>query len=179
MESGQIAEVITAFATIATVVVAIIELREMKRNEAKAWERQKKRDTLDAYNELQKEVFDRLNEYKYGEIVDICEDKNTSEYYVISGYLASIERYCAGIVNEIYDFDTFYSIAHGYFDSKSKPIVKDEYLNEREVLADAEGGTLYKKLVAIISSKSSNAKEDYFQNIHKVWECMEERSSLI
>ena len=61
-------------------------------------------------------MFDYLNTYKPSEITAICEDNKSSEYKTISGYIARIEHFCVGLNRGIYDKDTFYALAHGYFD---------------------------------------------------------------
>ena len=43
-------------------------------------QRDRKQATLEAYNRLQNEVFDKLNLYKPSEIRDICVDSTTEEY---------------------------------------------------------------------------------------------------
>lgn len=78
--------------------------------------RDRKQATLEVYNRLQAEVFDFLNTYTPSEIGNICEDTKSVEYKVISGYLARIEHFCVGINKKIYDENTFYALAHGYFD---------------------------------------------------------------
>ena len=78
--------------------------------------RDRKQATLEAYNRLQAEVFDNLNAYTPTQIRDICADTTSAEYKTISGYVARIEQFCVGINEKIYDKDTFYSLAHGYFD---------------------------------------------------------------
>ena len=78
--------------------------------------RDRKQATLDAYNRLQTEVFDNINVYSPSEIRDICEDSKSEEYKILSGYLARIEHFCVGVNERIYDNNTFYALAHGYFD---------------------------------------------------------------
>ena len=76
----------------------------------------RKQSTLDAYNRMQAEVFDMLNSYTVAEILDICKDTKSTEYKVLSGYLARIEHFCVGLNEKIYDDEVFYKLAHGYFD---------------------------------------------------------------
>ena len=78
--------------------------------------RDRKQATLEAYNRLQTEVFDNINVYSPSEIRDICEDSKSEEYKILSGYLARIEHFCVGVNERIYDNNTFYALAHGYFD---------------------------------------------------------------
>lgn len=145
---------ITAITSVIAVVIAASEVHKIKVVEETAWIRQKKQNTLEAYNCLQTEVFDELNKYKPKEIKQICEYTQDSEYKKISGYLARIERFCVGINQDIYDINTFYQVAHGYFDE----------------------GTMHNRLIPILEVKGIDASEDYFSNIHEVWRKMGEIS---
>ena len=78
--------------------------------------RDRKQATLEAYNRLQNEVFDKLNLYTPSEIADICEDTKSDAYKEISGLVARIEHFCVGVNTKIYDEKVFYALAHGYFD---------------------------------------------------------------
>lgn len=102
--------------------------------------RDRKQATLEAYNRLQNEVFDKLNLYKPSEIRNICEDSTSEEYKKISGYLARIEHFCVGVNTKIYDRKTFYALAHGYFDGhqlrkRIEPLIdtKNQSQNSKEI----------------------------------------------
>ena len=115
--------------------------------------RKTKQDTLEAYTDLQRSTLSKINLWMPSEIKEATEDKKSDGYKELSAYLAEIERFCVGINEGIYDFDTFYKLSHGYFDS--------------------EIGLLKPRLLPLLEAKSDNAKEDYFANLHKVWERME------
>ena len=90
--------------------------------------RDRKQATLEAYNRLQAEVFDKLNTYTPTAIRDLCGNTRSAEYKTVSGYLARIEHFCVGINQKIYDRETFYALAHGYFDgpqirSRIEPLI--------------------------------------------------------
>ena len=61
-------------------------------------QRDKKQDTLDSFNLLQEQVFDKLNLITYSEITNICkkvdngsiDDETNSKYYELLGYLARL-----------------------------------------------------------------------------------------
>ena len=76
--------------------------------------------------------------------------------YALSGDLAEINRFCIGINEKTYDFDIFYKIAHGYFDS--------------------DRGTLKPRLLPLFEAKLAYAKEDYFSDLHHVWARMDRKS---
>jgi hypothetical protein len=93
--------------------------------------RDRNQATLEAFNRLQGEVFDKLNTYKPAEIREICNDRQSERYKAISGLLARIEHFCVGLNRGIYDKRTFYALAHGYFDgyqirSRIEPIIESK-----------------------------------------------------
>ena len=57
----------------------------------------RRRDTLDAYNTLQNEAFDKLNMMMPANIREIAENPRSDSYKTISGYVARIEHFCAGV----------------------------------------------------------------------------------
>ena len=119
--------------------------------------RDRKQATLEAYNRLQAEVFDHLNTYRPAEICDICTDKKSEEYKVISGYLARIEHFCVGINQGIYDKNTFFALSHGYFD----------------------GHQLRKRIEPMIESKNSskNSKEQFYNDTMSVLTWMDKKAA--
>ena len=137
--------------------------------------RDRKQATLEAYNRLQAEVFDHLNTYRPAEICDICTDKKSEEYKVISGYLARIEHFCVGINQGIYDKNTFFALPpnsrtkpgnfHGIYYVKLFPIIKkyvQPYLYE--------GDTFLTKVVNIIDTNDDTiikACQDYLNEYIK------------
>lgn len=107
----------------------------------------RKKSTLDAFNALQEQVFDQLNQYSPKEIIEYAKHPTDKQYKILSGYMARIEHFCVGVENNIYDKKTVYELAHGYLDGKM----------------------LWSRLSPIMDAKNSDyAKEDYFENIHKV-----------
>ena len=88
------------------------------------------------------------------EVKGAAEDRRSDEYKELSGYLAEIELFCLGINQGIYDFDTFYKMAHGYFD-----------------------GTLKSRLLPLLEVKLADAKEEYYYNIRYMWERMKKKES--
>ena len=107
-------------------------------------EHNRKRDTLDAYNRLQNEVFDKLNSYLPSDIVEICKHPKSEEYNIIGAMVARIEHFCVGVKNDIYDKKTVYELAHGYFDASK----------------------LRSRIDPIIDRRNRNPNEDYYCNIH-------------
>lgn len=148
---------ITAIASIVAVFIAKKTLSESMKDQRNGLIRSKKQATLETYKVLQEEVLSKINQYRPQEIKEICEENNSEEYKTISGYLARIELFCVGITDGIYDLETFYKIAHGYF--------------------DGERGMLKVRILPILETKLRSASKDYFKNIHEVWELMDKKSA--
>ena len=116
--------------------------------------RDRKPATLDAYNTLQNEAFDKLNPLIPSEIQEIMKHTTSKEYNEVSGYIARIEHFCVGVNQEIYDRKTVYELAHGYFDGKK----------------------LRSRMEPVIDQKNQGADKDYYENIHKVLAWMDRES---
>ena len=114
----------------------------------------RRRDTLDAYNTLQNEAFDKLNMMMPANIREIAENPRSDSYKTISGYVARIEHFCAGVNLGIYDRKTVYTLAHGYLD----------------------GNMILSRINPIIEKKHRNAEKDYYENIHKVLAWMQKEN---
>ena len=119
--------------------------------------RDRKQATLEAFNRLQGEVFDKLNTYKPAQIREICSDRKSEQYKTISGLLARIEHFCVGLNQGIYDKGTFYALAHGYFD----------------------GHQIRKRIEPIIESKNTNANstEQFYDDTLSVLKWMEKKAA--
>lgn len=113
----------------------------------------RRRDTLDAYNTLQNEAFDKLNMMMPANIREIAENPRSDSYKTISGYVARIEHFCAGVNLGIYDRKTVYTLANGYLDK-----------------------AILSRINPIIEKKHRNAEKDYYENIHKVLAWMQKES---
>ena len=116
--------------------------------------RDRKQATLDAYNQLQEQAFDKLNTYAPAAIREIANNLKSEEYKTVSGYIARIEHFCVGVNQNIYDRRTVYALAHGYLD----------------------GQVLKRRMEPIIDKKQIGASEDYYENIHSVLRWMEKES---
>lgn len=112
----------------------------------------RKQATLDAFNTLQNEAFDKLNLRMPKEIEEIAKDTRSAEYKEISSYIARIEHFCVGVREKIYDRKTVYLLAHGYMD----------------------GSQLRRRIEPIIERKQAGASEDYYANIHWMLRWMED-----
>ena len=109
--------------SIAAIVISVVSIIFSVVTYMKTVVHDRKRDTLDAYNRLQNEALDHLNQYLPAKMKEIASGSTTSpEYKEISGYIARIEHFCAGVTTRIYDKKVVYELAHGYLD-------KDTILN--------------------------------------------------
>ncbi len=117
-------------------------------------QRDRKQSTLDAYNTLQGEVFDKLNLLMPAEIQEIAKYPTSKEYKEIGGHIARLEHFCVGANTGIYDRATVYQLAHGYLDSE----------------------VILNRITPIIEKKHRAAEEDYYENIHKLLDWMQKKS---
>lgn len=115
----------------------------------------RRRDTLEAYNRLQNEVFDKLNQMKPAHIRDIANSTMSPEYKTVSGYIARLEHFCAGVNMGIYDRKTVYTLANGYLDSN----------------------VILSRINPIIEKKHRSAEKDYYENIHKLLSWMQKKNA--
>lgn len=81
--------------------------------------RQKKESTLDAYNQLQEEVFTKLNKLLFAYMNDkeklYCLKAGDKDWERITDYLARIERFSVGINLNIYSIKTLNRLGGGYY----------------------------------------------------------------
>lgn len=111
--------------------------------------RDRRQSTLDAYNQLQEQALDHLNQYSLKQIKEIAKDNRSDEYKIISSYIARIEHFCVGVNLKIYDRKTVYELAEGYLD-----------------------GSIKCRIEPIIEVKNRNG-QDFYENIHKVFKWMD------
>ncbi len=114
----------------------------------------RKRDTLDAYNTLQEQVFDALNGYTAQEVRRIVDNHETEAYMRLSKYLARIEHFSVGVNTGIYDRKTVYALAHGYLD-----------------------GAIWDKLLPLLERKNRRTQEQFYKNYCKLVAWMQEQSA--
>ncbi len=113
--------------------------------------RDRRQATLDAFNTLQNEVFDKLNLYSPSEIREIVKNTRSEEYKTVSALIARLEHFCVGVNTRIYDRRVVFKLAHGYLDDS---VVLD-------------------RISPVIDRKLKNADEDYYANIHQVIDWMQ------
>ena len=78
--------------TIVAIVISVISGLFSAFSYIKTMERDRKQATLDAYNGLQEQVFDQLNQYTPAEIRKIAMDNRGNQYKEVSGLVARIEH---------------------------------------------------------------------------------------
>ena len=98
--------------------------------------RDRKQATLNAYNTLQEQALDRINEYTGTQIKQIVEDGNKDEYRKLSKCLARLEHFSVGANTGIYDRKTVYELGHGYLDVgiwyKLQPVLEQKQKGKKE-----------------------------------------------
>lgn len=125
-------------------------------------QRDRKQATLDAYNQLQEQVFDHLSLWTSSEIKMIGENYSSAEYKQLSAYIARIEHFCVGVNQGIYDRKTMYELSHGYLDRAIKVRI------EPIITSKNAFGKVYSK---------NSKKIDFYENIHKVYAWMEHETT--
>jgi hypothetical protein len=135
-----VAMVISLLSVIISVAIYIIGIN-----------RERKQATLDAFNVLQEQVFDKLNQYTFAEIREVGDiwqkaindkrkedelakderekiDKVVDEYRTLSGLLARIEHFSLGVNTGIYDVNIAERAATAYlvilYRGKLKPLIE-------------------------------------------------------
>ncbi len=83
-----------------------------------------------------------------------CENKRSEAYKDLSAMLARLELFCIGINKKIYDFDTFYAVAHKYFDN----------------------GTLYQRIEPLLEKRRSGTGGSCYEGIDTVLKKMHKQS---
>lgn len=148
--------IITAVISAVSVMVSMVSVAVSAGTYFGAVKRNRRQATIDAYNRLQEQVFDPLNLYMPKEIVEYAKHPTDKQYKILSGYLARIEHFCVGVMDETYDPDTVYELAHGYFDSK----------------------VLWSRISPLMEAKNNDIhKEDYYENLHKTMRWMEKETA--
>lgn len=118
--------------------------------------RDRKQATLDAYNTLQEQALDHLNDYTSTEIKRIIEEKNKDEYRELSRCLARIEHFSVGVNTGIYDKTTVYEMAHGYLDV-----------------------AIWHKLQPVLEQKHKGKQEEFYRNYRKLVSWMQRQKGTI
>ena len=121
---------ISAFAGVVAAIIAAIELnRSRKANEERAI-RERNEATINAYNNLQNQVLDKLVLIRPDEVGMVIENIHTAEfkdaYNDYKALIARCEHFAVGINEHIYDFDVLYELSGEHFVylyKKVKPII--------------------------------------------------------
>ena len=99
-------------AMIISIVALILSLLQFIFNS----NREKNESTLVAYNELQNEVFSKLNTIFIFYDNEFSDFEENGEYWEdVTTYLAKIERFCVGINTHIYSINILNRLGGGYF----------------------------------------------------------------
>lgn len=107
------------------------------------WER--RHATIEAYKELQEDLF-FIYEYKDAEEIELfVNDYTSTEYKVLSSSLATLEAFALCTFNGTYNKRMVYKLAHGFVD-----------------------GTLLDKIELLLEMKKNKSEEEYYPNTRKL-----------
>lgn len=93
---------------------AAIQLLNTKKTQKEMLDREKQKDTLEAFNKLQSQVFDELNKYKKADFAEIAKDPTSDKYKEIKVLIARCEHFAVGVEKGIYDIETVKALGGGY-----------------------------------------------------------------
>lgn len=90
--------------------------------------RERKRDTLDAFNRLQNEALDALHQYTESEIDEIIQDSHSKEYKALSTLLARCEHFAVGVNHRTYNVKIVQKLAASFliplYDDKLAKVIR-------------------------------------------------------
>ena len=120
--------------------------------------------TIEAYQELQKNVLIRIDEITEGDVKGFMDNTSSPDYKNFRNLLIQVDCFCVGINKGIYDFDVFYDLAKNYFNSMT--------------------GTLrppMKTFMNYVCEKyhSKGKPNRYYENIYETWERMDEKKAAL
>lgn len=150
--------IIVAIVGIAADIATVVTIFWAVHTYHKDNERKAKQDTIEAYNAIYRSAISEICDMdaklfnKDGDALKV----KTSAHNEVTDDLVEVESFCIGVNSGIYDFDTFYQLAHGTFDSKNKGF-RD-------------------RASKVINVKKSIYGRGYHDNIEKTWALMDERT---
>ena len=130
----------------------------------------RKKDTLDGFNRLQKEVLDRLNEYSDDDIKKTAchaEKLEDEKYREITVLLARIEHFAVGANTRIYNVRIIKRCAGKYFINlykKLDPMIEQKKNKRPKAKHYDEFETLTKKLTRMYEREERAKKIKNFMN---------------
>ncbi|MBQ8145709.1 MAG: hypothetical protein IJ039_02910 [Clostridia bacterium] len=149
-------EIFTLMCSVTSLVLAVASLIHTIHVYHETVIHDRKESTLNSYNILQEQAFDKLNLYTPAQIRDVAQNPKSKDYKIISGYIARIEHFCVGVNLKIYDRETVYELAHGYMDES----------------------VLLERIKPIIEKKNRN-RENFYENIELVIKWMNQKTDKI
>lgn len=105
---------ISSCAAIISALFAGIQLSRTRKTQEEMLIREKKKDTIEAFNKLQTQVFDKLNEYSKQEIEEIASGSDWKKYAEIKKLIAKCEHFAVGVEEETYDFHMVERLSGNY-----------------------------------------------------------------
>lgn len=112
---GRVMDILTIILSILSFALSVVSMIYSIRVHRDSVVHDTKQHTLDAFNQLQEQVLDKINTYSKSDVIEISKDPHTNEYKEISSLMARIEHFCVGVNSAIYDIDTVKRMAGRYF----------------------------------------------------------------
>lgn len=127
---SNVTSLVSAIASVIATVFAAVELSRSRKANEEIKDRERKEATINAYNNLQNQVLDKLVSFSAEEIEDLVENIDRDEFKKIymdyKTLIARCEHFAVGINENIYDFEVLYELSGEhliYLYKKVKPII--------------------------------------------------------
>ena len=142
-----VTDIVTAVFTIIPIIFGVFTYHKDVKRKAQ-------QDTIEAYQQLQKDVLSNISKMKPKDVRCFAEKRTSEEYKQFTEYLMALECFCIGLEKGIYDFDVFFSLARDYFDSEKGPI---------------------RATIQPILEVRNQGSNRYYQSLERIWERMEKK----
>ena len=138
-------ELITIILSVLSIILAAVSAFHSFFVYSQTVKHDKKQATLDAFNILQEQAFDKINLYSKSKIKEISEDEHSKQYKELTLLIARIEHFSVGVNSDIYDVKIVKRLAGKYFcalydkllpmiEKKRKINITDRHYDEFEAL---------------------------------------------
>lgn len=120
----------TSVCTCIGVLIAVINLRQMRKNHYANHERTSKQATIDFFDELKKNSYDIEKKifFKYGNNPIVLSELSEEEIFEIKQFLSRLERFSTGVNTGVYDLKIANRLSGSYFINtyyQLKPYIAD------------------------------------------------------
>ncbi len=175
--SEYVIALLSALGAVAAVVVSLVIY-------ALGLLREKKQATLEAYNSLQTDVFDKLNLFTNSKIRDICveicennsnksniSDETNEKFYELISYLARLEHFSLGVNTGIYDVKTAERAGTAFLQgqyTKLFPLIYTQEKRSKSKTAISLPESWYKEAVNSLESPCKGYYDEFKKLVRKL-----------